>query len=85
MVLTALAPMVSMMDSTTDSGESHLTPQSAELGERIVSESGARAPCPSTQNDGGTSGDAAGGVADGALELRIIGHATPVTFLSPYT
>ncbi|MEE2758444.1 MAG: CARDB domain-containing protein [Candidatus Thermoplasmatota archaeon] len=61
MVLTALAPMVSMMDSTTDSGESHLTPQSAELGERIVSESGARAPCPSSQNDGGTSGDAAGG------------------------
>ncbi len=63
MVLTALAPMVSMTTQhvaheTSDSGS-----QPTELGERIVAEAGARAPCPSTQNDGGTSGDAAGGTS----------------------
>ena len=36
-------------------------PQSLELGERIVSQTGARAPCPSTQSDGGfNAGDAPG-------------------------
>ena len=34
-------------------------PQSLELGERISFDTGGRAPCPSVQNDGGTTGDAA--------------------------
>ncbi len=63
MILTALAPMVSMTTPQmgSEAGENDI--QFPELGERIVSEAGARAPCPSTQNDGGTSGDAAGGTS----------------------
>ena len=60
MILTALSPMV-QMPMEKDVAENYgFEPQSLELGERIVSEAGARAPCPSSQNDGGTSGDADG-------------------------
>ena len=63
MILTALAPMVSMTTHQETSQMADADTQFPELGERIVSEAGARAPCPSTQNDGGTSGDAAGGTS----------------------
>ena len=61
MILTVLAPMVSMTTQQATTESSEMGTQPVELGERIVSEAGARAPCPSSQNDGGTSGDAAGG------------------------
>ena len=61
MILTALAPMVPMTTQQDTAQVTGTDSQFPELGERIVSEAGARAPCPSTQNDGGTSGDAAGG------------------------
>ena len=63
MILTALAPMVSMITPQMGSETVEIDTQFPELGERIVSEAGSRAPCPSTQNDGGTSGDAAGGTS----------------------
>ena len=63
MVLTTLAPMVSMTTHQETTQMADTDSQFPELGERIVSEAGARAPCPSTQNDGGTSGDAAGGTS----------------------
>ena len=61
MILTALAPMVVPPMHQDVVQVSDIDSQYPELGERIVADAGARAPCPSSQNDGGTSGDAAGG------------------------
>ncbi len=59
MILTALAPMVQMPTEQAPEQNNIFEPQSLELGERNTFETGGRAVCPSTQNDGGTSGDAA--------------------------
>ncbi|MDP6324854.1 MAG: pre-peptidase C-terminal domain-containing protein [Candidatus Thalassarchaeaceae archaeon] len=59
MILTALSPLVQMPMGQDVAENQEFEPQSLELGERIIAEAGPRAPCPSTQNDGGTSGDAA--------------------------
>ncbi|MEE2747709.1 MAG: CARDB domain-containing protein, partial [Candidatus Thermoplasmatota archaeon] len=58
MILTALAPMVQIPTEQTSEQNNTFEPQSLELGERNTFETGGRAACPSTQNDGGTSGDA---------------------------
>ncbi|MDP6906552.1 MAG: CARDB domain-containing protein, partial [Candidatus Thalassarchaeaceae archaeon] len=59
MVLATLTPMMAGMTDSPAQEKTDFKPESLELGERIVSSTGARAPCPSTQNDGGTTGDAA--------------------------
>ena len=59
MILTALAPLVDSPVTDDFVEPRYFEPQSLELGERIVTNTGGRAACPSTQNDGGTSGDAA--------------------------
>ena len=63
MILTAMVPLVDFPTPSIETQEEKIGPQSLELGERQSFQTGARAPCPSTQNDGGTSGDAAGGTS----------------------
>ena len=60
MILTVMVPMVDFHFNPTVSEDHAFTPQSLELGERIVSNTGGRAPCPTNQYDGGTVGDADG-------------------------
>jgi len=60
MILTVIVPMVNFHFNPTVSEDHAFTPQSFELGERIASNTGGRAPCPTNQYDGGTAGDADG-------------------------
>ena len=59
MILTAMVPLVNTSNNPIVAEEHSFEPQSLELGERISFNTGGRAPCPSVQNDGGTTGDAA--------------------------
>ena len=58
MILAAMVPLVGSPANTIIAEDSAFEPQSHELGERIPFNTGGRAPCPTVQNDGGTSGDA---------------------------
>ncbi|MBC28716.1 MAG: hypothetical protein CMB26_03365, partial [Euryarchaeota archaeon] len=59
MILAAMVPLLNTPNNPIVAEEHSFEPQSLELGERISSYTGGRAPCPSVQNDGGTTGDAA--------------------------
>ena len=59
MILTAMVPLVNTSNNPIVAEGYTFEPQSLELGERISFDTGGRAPCPSVQNDGGTTGDAA--------------------------
>ncbi|MDP6899262.1 MAG: pre-peptidase C-terminal domain-containing protein [Candidatus Thalassarchaeaceae archaeon] len=59
MLLASLAPLMSGIFDVQIEQTDSFEPESLEMGERITYETGGRAACPSTQNDGGTTGDAA--------------------------
>ena len=58
MILAAMVPLVGSPVNKIIAEDSSFEPQSHELGERVPFNTGGRAPCPTVQNDGGTSGDA---------------------------
>ena len=58
MILAAMVPLMGSSANHIIAEDSVFEPQSHELGERVPFNTGGRAPCPTVQNDGGTSGDA---------------------------
>ena len=61
MILAALTPLVQLPTEIDVENTADFEPQSLELGERNTAYTGGRAPCPSTQSDGGfNAGDAPG-------------------------
>ncbi len=58
MILAAMVPLMGSPANHIIAEDSVIEPQSHELGERVPFNTGGRAPCPTVQNDGGTSGDA---------------------------